>query len=422
MKSSSLTTIAALAIIGTGGFMAGRISSSDTSKVDSDGPVETRSSRSSSQSGAVAGGGPSTKSQRPERAERASAGTSAERVARLDSIIRNENPLDRSRALLAYIDQLAPGDFEEAVAYFRSLGITDSRNGDYAMLLSGWAQVDPMAALAYAKENTRGGFATNTILTTWASTDPEGAIRWAEANHEGDDANPYMTGIIRSLAATDPSRATTLLTGMPRSRERGDALDAMLPHLLTQGNEATRAWIEGISDESLRSGAMLRVAEKLAATDPAGTAEWLLANPSEATQRRIDDVYNTWAAQDQQAALSAFASLPSGENRSNALRGLLTNLANQDPGAAVSMMDRYPSDVTDRVVQNVVWHSFGNDPATAVSQIARIADERERNRTYGRTISYWLEKDANAASAWLQSNPLPPAVQEEVNRRANRNR
>lgn len=422
MKSSSLTTIAALAIIGAGGFMAGRISSSDAAKTDSDGPAETRSSRSSSQSGAVAGGGSSTKSQRAERAERASTGTSAERIARLDSIIRNENPLDRSRALLAYIDQLAPGDFEEAIAHFRSLGITDSRNGDYAMLLSGWAQADPMAALAYAKDNTRGGFATNTILTTWASTDPEGAIRWAETNHEGDGANPYMAGIIRSLAATDPARATTLLTGMPMSRERGDALDAMLPHLLTQGNEATRAWIEGITDESLRSGAMLRVAEKLAATDPAGTAQWLLANPSEATQRRIDDVYNAWAAQDQQAALSAFATLPSGENRSNALRGLITNMANQDPSAAISMMDRYPNDVTDRVVQNVVWHSFGNDPATAVSQIARIADERERNRTYGRTISYWLERDATAANTWLQSNPLPPAVQEEVNRRVSRNR
>jgi hypothetical protein len=217
-------------------------------------------------------------------------------------------------------------------------------------------------------------------------------------------------------------RATGLLTAMPMSRERAEALDGILPHLLTQGNEATRAWIEAITDDSLRSGAMMRVAEKLAASDPEGTAKWLLANPSEATQRRIDDVYNTWAAKDQQAALSAFNALPSGQDRSNALRGLLTNMASSDPNAAISMMDRYPSDVTDRVVQNVVWHSFGNDPATAISQISRMTNERERNQTYARTISYWLQRDATAANVWLQNNPLPPAVQEEVNRRSNRNR
>ncbi len=419
MKTSSLTTVAALVIIGAGGFMAGRISSPEASTTGSDRPAESRSPRFASQSRAEAGGNSATKSR---RSERTSADTSTERKTRLEAIIRNANPLDRTRALLAYIDQLAPGEFEEAIANFRSLGLADTRLGDYALLLSGWAQVDPTAALAYAKENTKGGFATNTILATWASIDPEGAIRWAEANHEGDKANPYLTGIIRAIAGTDPLRATGLLTGMPFSRERADALDAMLPHLLNQGNEATRAWIASITDESLRSGAMMRVADKLAATDPAGTAAWLLANPSDATKRRIDDVYSTWAAKDQQAAMSSFAALPTGEDRSNALRGLLTNIATKDPNAAISMMDRYPNDVTDRVVQNVVWHSFGNDPATAVSQISRIADERERNQTYGRTISYWLQKDATAANAWLQSNPLPPAVQEEVNRRANRRR
>jgi hypothetical protein len=276
--------------------------------------------------------------------------------------------------------------------------------------------------LAYAGENTRGGFAANTILATWATVDPEAAIRWAESNHEGEDANPYFAGIIRSLAATDPARATALLTGMPRSTERGEALDAMLPHLLGQGSDVTREWISNITDESLRSGAMLRAAEQLAATDPAGTAAWLMENPGEASQRRMDDVYGVWARQDQQAAINSFTALPSGEERSNALRGVVSTVAREDPNAAISMMERYPNDVTDRVVQNFVWHSFRNDPMVAVSQISRIADERERDQTYGRTISYWMREDSDAANAWLQSNPLPPKVQEEIDRRANRQR
>lgn len=423
MKPSSITTIAALVLIGAGGFMAGRISSPAAADAAKSASGETRSSRASS----TAGGGEtsaasSRKSQRAERAERAaksSTGKQTERLAKLESIVRGENPLDRNRALLAFIDQLGPGDFESAVAHFRSLGITESRFGEYSLLLSAWAKADPMAALAYAKENTGNRFATNTILTTWASADPESAIRWAEANHDGDGANPYMAGIIRAIAGTDSARATQLLTSMPRSQERGEALDAMLPHLLSQGGEATRAWIDGITDEALRGGAMMRAADQLAATDPAGTAAWLMANPGEATQRRMDDVYSTWAQKDEQAAMSSLASLPAGENRTNALRGVVSSIAVRDPKAAVSVLDRFPNDVNDRVVQNVVWHSFGNDPSIAVNQIARIADEGERERMYRRTLEAWMDRDSAAALAWMKTNPVPASVQERINRKQN---
>jgi hypothetical protein len=418
MKTSSLTILAALVLIGAGGFMAGRISSPDSSAAREDGSSGSKSSRASVQdTGDSSGesGRKSQRSERPDRAARNTTGSSTERLTRLESIVRGENPLDRSRALLAYIDQLGPGDFEAAVAHFRSLGITESRFGEYGMLLSAWAKADPLAALAYAKANTSSGFATSTILTTWASTDPEAAIRWAETNHEGDDANPYLAGIIRAIAGTDPARATQLLTSMPKSVERGEALDAMLPHLLTQGADATRAWIAGISDDSLRNGAMMRAADKLAATDPAGTAAWLLANPSEATQRSMDNVYSAWAMQDQQAAVTSLAALPSGENRSNALRGVVSSVAGTDPKAALSMMDRFPNDVNDQVVRNFIWHSFGTDPSVAVNQIARITDEGQRDRMYSRTISTWLEQDPAAATAWMKTNPLPTAVQESLN-------
>ncbi|MCU0749584.1 MAG: hypothetical protein MUF13_08570 [Akkermansiaceae bacterium] len=424
MKPTTTTTLAAIVLVGAVGFTAGRISSSaptDSSTSETKSTASERASRMSEGSGNREETASTRKVRRAERAEK-QASTPEQRLADLSAIVRGENPLDRSRALLAFIDQLGPDDFEAAVAGFRSLGITESRFGEYSMLLAAWAQADPLAALDYAKANTGNRFATNTILSTWASIDPEAAIRWAESNHEGDDANPHMAGIIRSLAASDPTRATQLLTSMPRSEERGEALDAMLPHLFKQGNEATRSWIDSITDEALRNGAMLRSAERLAATDPAGTASWLLANPSEATQRRLDDVYSTWARDDEQGAIRSLAALPPGENRANALRGVVSSVAVRDPSAAVSMMDRFPNDVTDRVVQNFVWHSFGNDPSVAVNQISRITDERDRDQMYRRTMDAWLERDNAAATAWMQNNQLPPSVQEHINRRLNQQR
>ena len=143
----------------------------------------------------------------------------------------------------------------------------------------------------------------------------------------------------------------------------------------------------------------------LAATDPAGTVSWLLANPGEAAQRRIDDIYSAWSKKDEQAAWNSFNTLPAGEARSNALRGMITSTAAQNPQAAFSLMDRYPNDVNDRLVQNFVWHSFGNDPATAVAAIARIGDQNQRDQMYRRTLDAWQKDDPAAAEAWLRKNP-----------------
>lgn len=386
--------------------MAGRVSSSGGAVAMEEGPAGTKSSRSTARDSADA----AVASSRTTRPARGAKETAKDRLSRLESIVRGENPFDRSRALLAFIDQLGPGDFEDAVARFRSLGMTDNRMGDYSLLLSAWAQADPLSAIAYAKENTNDDFASQTILTTWATTDPEAAIRWAQANHQGDGANPYLSGIIRGIAASDPARATELLASMPRSDERGQGLDFFLPHLLQQGSEATRAWIATLKDDSLRNGAMMRVAKDLAATDPAATASWLLANPGEASQHRIDDVYGVWAGKDEQAALSSFRALPAGEARSNALRGMVSSVAAADPKAAASLMDLYPNDVNDRVLQNFVWHSFGSDPTAAISAIARIGDDQQREKMYRRALNSWKESDPAAADAWLLKNPAVAGV------------
>jgi hypothetical protein len=413
MKIPPLTIVAALLVIGAGGFMAGRASSpaaAPNAANETEGSRPARASGMASETESAA-----ERMRRSKENDRRSESNTA-RLARLESIVRGENPLDRSRALLAFIDQLAPADFEEAVAHFRSLGMTEDRMGEYGLLLSAWAKVDPLSALSYAKENTRSRFATDTILTTWASIDPDAAIRWAEANHTGDGANPNLAGIIRGLVATDPQRATQLLTSMPMSVERGQALDAMMPYLLSQGNEAARAWIGAITDDSLRNGAMMRAAERMAATDPAGTVAWLLANPGDAAQQRMDDVYSTWARQDEQAAMTSLASLPAGEIRSDALRGVVSSAAMQSPAKALSIMDRFPADVNDDVVRNFIWHSFGNDPAMAATQIARIQDAGYRDRMYLRAVGRWIERDAAAAGAWMRGNALPPSVQEQLQR------
>lgn len=411
MKLNTPTTLAALVLIAAGGFMAGRVSSPASSSPASpqNDRVETRSSRGSA---SLTESGDNRKSTRHHTSEPAGkTGAAKDRMGQLESIMRGGNALDRNRALLAFIDQLGPGDFEATVAGFRGMGITDSRMGEYSLLLTAWAQADPLAALTYTTENTRSGYATNTVLSTWATRDPEAAIQWAKSNFDGQGANPYLAGIIGGISESDPTRATELLTSMPRSRERGQGLDFILPHLLKMGAETTYTWIDKITDESLRNGAIERAADQLAKTDPAGTVSWLIAKTGDASQNRLDNVYSTWAEIDSQAALNSLATLPSGAARSSALRGVISSVTSKDPNAAISLMDRYPNDVDTGVVKNFVWHSLEKDPAVAINQIARISDEGARNEMYKDTLSGWMHRDPAAAQSWIQANPVPESVQ-----------
>jgi len=97
---------------------------------------------------------------------------------------------------------------------------------------------------------------------------------------------------------------------------------------------------------------------------------------------------------------------------------LVSAAAVDDPKQAVSLMDRFPADVTDRVVQNAIWHSFGSDPATAATQIARISDQQDRENMYRRTLDYWMDQDPGSAQAWIQTHPIPESVQSHLTRRA----
>ena len=419
MKLPPATTLAAAFVIGVVGFLVGRISTPGSHDSAAAGDSQLAPARSSSRTADASNhaAGPTKRTARPD-SNRAATATREEKLKRLESIVRGENALDRNRALLAFIDQLAPGDFEAAIAKFRGLGITESRFSEYAMLLTAWSQVDPTAALAFAKTNTRSNFAATTILSSWAATDPDAAISWAQANHTGTDANPYLAGIIRTLGATDPARASALLTGMPRSQERGEALDAMLPHVLAQGSDAARAWISALSDESLRNGSMMRAADQMAQSDPKATADWLLANPGEASKRSLDNVLGVWAANDEKAAVAFFQALPAGESRSNALRGVITAVASDNPSAAATMIERYPADVTEGTLQSFIWHSFGSDPALAINYIGRISDPGSQERMYSRTLDNWLSRDPAAAQTWMQQNTLPENVARQFQDRA----
>lgn len=414
MKSTLITSSLALAL-GLVGFFIGRSTQpqpatqpSSLQQISSQRQLMDQNSSASPATSASR----SLKSSNPA-ADRRSPLSALDRLAQLQKI---NDPMERTRQWLMLVDSLQPEEFEAFVAAYRAEGIPPERMSEYAVLLTAWAKVDPLTALDYATKNTGNPFARQTILSAWAGIDPDAAIAWAKSNHEGEGGNPWMVGIIKGLAFDNPELASSLLQQMPRSIERGEALNQLLPALISEkGLDGTREWIANLQDPALKDGAMTRFAERTMQTDPAGTADWLIAHPSQATNRMLDDALYVMASRNSQEALDYFNKLPAGELRSNGLRGIINATAIKEPQQAVALMNAHANDVTDRLVEQFVWHSFRQDPATAVSQIERLTDAQQQEAMYLRTLPRWMERDPEAASNWANSHPLPDSVRKRLN-------
>lgn len=419
MKNRAILTAAVL-IATIGAFIAGRSSAPASTDTDSSssGIPQRRGKIEAVHSSTFA---PSKRSSARNSAHEEVEGAGS---FRLDSpeeemrrIVETVDPMERAQAWLDFISTLDPDQFESVVAEFRQSGFTRNNMAEYKMLLTAWAKNDPLAALDYAEANTGNSIARNTILTSWATSDPEAAISWAKEHHDGKGANRWMVGVIRGLAAADPVRATELMVEMPRSEERGEALDFILPSILGQGKDAAKAWISTITDDSLRNGAVRRVAEDFARDDPRGTADWLADNQGEGANATIDNVMGIWAGQDQSAATSYYNGLPSGDLRTNALRGITNHMASNDPKAASDFLDAHARDANDSVYQQFIWHSAGDAPAIAANYIGQIKDTGDRDSMYRRMLDRWLRRDYDSAATWINSNNLPAEVSKRVGHR-----
>ena len=329
---------------------------------------------------------------------------------------------DRTRAWLDFVDRLEPGQFEQVVADYRALGMSKAHMAEYAMLLSSWAKHDPLAALDFAEKNTGNAFARQTILATWATRDLEGALAWAQSHFTGnpDQGNPWLAGVIRGIAATDPVRSSQLLAEMPRSGERHDALASLAPTILAEGPQAAMSWVNAMGDSSLSEDAFREIAPRLAEMDPRSTADWLASSSSAGASRTIDDVMTTWMKSNPAEAMAYYQEIPSGEMRTNALVGLVGSLASSDPGGAAAFLNSHRNDADDNVYQEFVRGSLGTDPVLAVNEIANIKDTNNRDRTYLRAIGRWMQRDPNAAQQWVNNANLPTGVTERLQQQGGR--
>lgn len=329
------------------------------------------------------------------------------------------DPIARAEKFLEFVKNLSPDQYLAAVDAYREGGIENEQFGEYRMLLSAWAQVDPLQALDYAKENTGTNFARQTILSAWAKNDTEGAVAWARDNFDseakGADANPWLVGVIEGISSLDLGRATQLLEELPFSRGRGQALDAVFAEVTASGPENAKRWIASLSDEKLKSGAAGRLAGQLAKEDPRAAAEWASSMGPEILKSSAGEIVQQWADNDLPAALSWVESQPEEIVASAGPSLVREMIQNENVVAASDWLANYEGNPAfDDSVKSLVWHSMGDEPALAADWIMRLSTEDDQRNTFHRMIGRWMSKDEAGVVDYVNNNPVPEGIKQRV--------
>jgi hypothetical protein len=330
---------------------------------------------------------------------------------RMAAVVQMADPMDRQVALIALLERLGPAEFAAVAEQYRQMDHYGSSNGEFELILRGWAKADPLAALEYTTNQLKSRGASATVLAAWAGKDPAAAESWALAHHTGDGPNPYLAAVIRGIAPYDLAHATQLAQSLPASDEQRDAVDAITHALFMQGLDQAMAYPSSIEDPKLRGGLVAAIARRLVEKDPAQAGSWLAAmNDSDDQNRAARRVAEALAAQDPQGAADWMSQLQPAA-RAEAARGIIPKMSAGDiTGTAqwVNTLSGIPN--YDRVVEEFVWSCDFRAPEQSAAWIRGVADQEQQTRLYHQMLGEWAKRDASAVKNWVASNQVPESV------------
>ncbi|MDP0489727.1 MAG: hypothetical protein Q7Q71_01600 [Verrucomicrobiota bacterium JB023] len=360
----------------------------------------------------------------------------------LNDIFLEGSKSERMRMLLDYYANLSPEEFASEAAKLETLPFSDRMFSSF-LLFSAWAEVDPMAALAYSSDLGREGFLANTaILSSWASTDPEAAARYLEENPnqfrngrgpggagvgsiatewarqdpkaalawaqslDGREGEAAIGSVLRQVATSDPYGAVAMAADLSGEARLEAYQDIAGQWALTDWDSA-ESWINGLP-ASERDEVMGDAIASLADADPVMASEKVLAmGEGEAKDNAISSVVEEWAESDPVAAMDFLLANGSSEAQEDAMRDTMRSLAREDSSQALTYIDAMESgEVRDTAVGTYIFSNRDLDPQEAINLAATVSDGNASERLVTMSASRWLQEDSAAATEFVNTTDL----------------
>ena len=259
---------------------------------------------------------------------------------------------------------------------------------DTTAVMSGWAEADPQAAVAWATENGSTERGRNTMLFSalqgWANTDIEGAINYAmtqTTETTGDSGRGGRGGgmenfLINRYVNDNPQAAAQWALSQPDPGVRNDAVGSIARSLANDSPEEAAQWAESISDPVAKAEALQGTASGWARENPQAALDWAFnIEDPDTSNEAVESALSTWVRADPFSASDYVINMDAGTDKDHAAATLSSNMVRQDPEMAA------------------LWAES-------------ISDPQLQTETATRAVNRWMQQDPTAATEWIESSSL----------------
>ena len=283
------------------------------------------------------------------------------------------DPLQRNETWIRFVKSLKHDEFPSIIAAFHSKRLLSSHQTEYGLLISKWTNIDPLGAISYLQENHPSHHSRAAAITTWAQSDPYAALAWAKQFKEQGGAEDYRRHIIRGLALSNPQLATQFCAEIQEAGERQMAMMELFPSIQINGTKAVDEWVSQLPAGEFREEAIHRAAANMSIDDAAAAAKWLERYPGEGAINALPQIMSQWARQDLEGAADYISELTSPELKSEALRSVLYHMISKhDLQDSERLLQRFSNQVDDQAYEGFIIFNAADRPDIGVKYISQI--------------------------------------------------
>jgi hypothetical protein len=284
---------------------------------------------------------------------------------------------------------LAAKDLEAALQYYASVTTPEARQVLGSSIAKEMAKKDPIAALAWAKENESAEYPMlqMQVLSQIAVNDPELAFTEVLAMQNANHRQRLMSQIIGVAANKDPSIAVAMLDRIENTNLRQNAAQNLVQLWVRSDPDAAVSWILG-NDEEMSSNLMMQATSVLIRTDIDAAMRLLPRTTGVSSQNMRVQIAQGLAQQRSSADAQNF----------------IRQFEGQEGYAQLQ--------------SSVITGVAANDPIAATNMIAAMAPGPERDQASMVVASNWYQQDPRAASTWVNGMPRGTQRDQVISRMA----
>ncbi len=336
----------------------------------------------------------------PSMVEGSDARPHAGRV-RLEQLRQQSNLLDRRRHLLQLTSQATAARCRELL-----IQCQDDEQASL-QIVARWAELDPKGLHTFLVEDKIGmelaesDAVLRALFAAWAKSDPDGALSASRQTPSFELRNRCLTQLVGNLLYLDPEAAVTMVQGLHAQEE--EVLGQFREFADWSGTDhaGAAALLATLPLSKFRMRMATDLTRRWGETDPMAAIRFAEQLDPQARELAIETAVAGWMKSDVESA-KAYIEAADGTTRARLGRQLVTQMAQDDPGAAFAWIDAHlEGRARNQSITKLIEEGSSDHP----DAMAKIADELppgDLKQTAVKTLAHaWFESDHRAAVEWL---------------------